>query len=51
MKNRETTPQDYLKKVKIPVEHKELVWERIEKSKKDPSKMLDWDEVSKTLKS
>lgn len=34
----------------IPVEHQKLVLDRIEKSKKDPSLMLDWDEASKTIK-
>ena len=35
--------------VDIPSEHKKLVLDRIKKSKAKPSRMLDWDEVSKTL--
>lgn len=35
----------------IPIEHQKLVLERIEKSNKDSSRMLDWDTVSKSLKS
>lgn len=34
----------------IPTEHQALVLERIQQSNADPSKMLDWDEASKTLK-
>jgi len=33
----------------IPVEHQELVLGRLEKIKKDPKRLLDWDEVSKKL--
>jgi hypothetical protein len=33
----------------IPQSHQKLVLERIEKSKADPARLLDWDEVSKTL--
>lgn len=33
----------------IPEEHQQLVNDRIQKSKADPSRMLDWDEVSKKL--
>lgn len=33
----------------IPLEHQQLVNDRIEKSKLNPSRMLDWDEVSKKL--
>lgn len=33
----------------IPIEHQELVLERIEKSKENPERLLDWDEVSKNL--
>ena len=35
----------------IPIEHQKLVLDRIKKSKEKPSKILDWDEASKTLKS
>ena len=33
----------------IPIEHQELVLDRLEKIKKDPKRLLDWDEVSKKL--
>jgi hypothetical protein len=33
----------------IPKEHQELVLSRIEKIKKNPERLLDWDEVSKNL--
>jgi hypothetical protein len=33
----------------IPAEHKELVLDRITKAKKEPERLLDWDEVVKTL--
>ncbi len=36
--------------IDIPVEHQKLVLDRTQKSKADPSKMLDWDEASKNLK-
>jgi len=34
----------------IPIEQKQLVLNRIQKAKENPSKMLDWDEALKTLK-
>jgi len=34
----------------IPKEHQTLVLDRIKKAKRNPSRMLDWDEASKTLK-
>jgi hypothetical protein len=34
----------------IPLEHQKLVLNRIQKAKEDPSRMLDWDEASKSLK-
>lgn len=37
--------------IDIPIEHQELVLDRIAKSKVNPSRMLDWDEASKRLKS
>ena len=33
----------------IPVEHQKIVLDRIEKAKTNPRRLLDWDEVSKTL--
>lgn len=33
----------------IPMEHQQLVNDRIQKSKENPSRMLDWNEVSKKL--
>lgn len=36
--------------IDIPIEHQKLVLDRIQKSKDNPSRMLDWDEASKTLK-
>ncbi|SHF95915.1 hypothetical protein SAMN05444372_101336 [Flavobacterium micromati] len=33
----------------IPVEHQRIVLDRIAKSKTNPERLLDWDEVSKTL--
>jgi hypothetical protein len=35
--------------IDIPVEHQKIVLDRIKKNKSNPSRMLDWDEVSKTL--
>jgi hypothetical protein len=35
--------------IDIPVEHQKIVLDRIKKNKKNPSRMLDWDEVSKKL--
>jgi hypothetical protein len=36
--------------IDIPIEHQELVSDRIQKSRLKPSRMLDWDKASKTLK-
>ena len=33
----------------IPIEHQRLVLDRVEKAKKNPERLKDWDEVSKTL--
>jgi hypothetical protein len=33
----------------IPIEHQKIVLNRIEKSKIDPSRLLDWEEVSKKI--
>ncbi len=35
--------------IDIPVEHQKIVLDRIKKNKTTRSRMLDWDEVSKTL--
>ena len=35
--------------IEIPVEHQQIVLERMEKSKTNPERLLDWDEVSKDL--
>ena len=35
--------------IDIPLEHQELVLDRMRKSKANPARMLDWDEASKTL--
>jgi hypothetical protein len=35
--------------MEIPVEHQKLVLERVEKSKANPDRLLDWDEVLKKL--
>nr|NQU92752.1 addiction module protein [Bacteroidota bacterium] len=34
----------------IPEAHQKLVMERFEKVRKDPERLLDWEEVKKTLK-
>jgi hypothetical protein len=34
----------------MPLEHQKLVFDRIQKSKKNPSRLLDWDQASKSLK-
>jgi hypothetical protein len=33
----------------VPIEHQELVAERIKIARQNPEMMLDWDEASKTL--
>lgn len=35
--------------IEIPIEHQQIVLERMEKSKTNPERLLDWDEVSKNL--
>lgn len=35
--------------MEIPIEHQELVHQRILKSKENPDSLLDWDTVSKSL--
>ncbi len=33
----------------IPIEHQTLVLDRVKSARKDPKKMLDWNEASKKL--
>lgn len=33
----------------IPIEHQQLVTDRIKNSRQNPATMLDWEEASKTL--
>jgi hypothetical protein len=33
----------------IPQEHQDLVLDRLEKGRKNPERLLDWDEFSKTF--
>lgn len=40
---------DDKEKNQIPIEHKEIVLERVEKSEENPERLLDWHEVSKDL--
>jgi len=35
--------------MEIPVEHQRIVLDRMVKAKANPERLLDWDEVSKTL--
>ena len=35
----------------VPEAHQKLVMDRFEKSRKDPERLLDWDEAQKSLKS
>jgi hypothetical protein len=35
--------------IEIPIEHQQIVLGRMEKSKTDPERLLDWDEVSKDI--
>lgn len=54
---KQLSPKDRLKindaiwndNVEIPVEHQEIVLERMAKAKANPERLLDWDEVSKNL--
>ncbi len=56
---KQLSPSDKLKlneviwdeSMEIPYEQKQLVMSRIQKSKKNPERLLDWDEISKTIKS
>jgi uncharacterized protein YcaQ len=33
----------------IPIQHQKLVMARVKEARKNPERMLDWDEVSKKL--
>ena len=54
---KQLSPKDRLKindaiwndNIEIPVEHQEIVLERMTKAKANPERLLDWDEVSKNL--
>lgn len=36
--------------LEVPEAHQKLVMERFDKVRKDPERLLDWDEAKKTLK-
>ena len=54
---KQLSPKDRLKvndaiwneDIEIPVEHQKIVLERMAKAKANPERLLNWDEVSKTL--
>ena len=54
---KQLSPKDRLKindaiwneNVEIPIEHQKIVLDRMAKAKTSPERLLDWDEVSKTL--
>jgi hypothetical protein len=54
---KQLSPKDRLKindaiwndNIEIPIEHQEIVLNRIAKAKTNPERLLDWDEVSKKL--
>jgi len=54
---KQLSPKDRLKvndaiwneETEIPIEHQRLVLSRLEKSKANPDRLLDWDEVSESL--
>lgn len=54
---KQLSPKDRLKindalwneEVEIPAEHQRIVLDRMAKAKANPERLLDWDEVSKTL--
>ena len=54
---KQLSPKDRLKlndaiwnhDIAIPIEHQKIVLERMAKAKTNPERLLDWDEVSKTL--
>jgi ABC-type Fe3+-citrate transport system substrate-binding protein len=33
----------------IPIEHQKIVADRVQKNKENPNRLMNWDEVSKTL--
>lgn len=54
---KQLSPKDKLKindaiwsdDMEIPIEHQKIVLDRISKSKTNPERLLDWDEVSKNF--
>jgi hypothetical protein len=54
---KQLSPKDRLKindaiwndNIEIPVEHQEIVLDRMAKAKTNPERLLNWDEVSKNL--
>ena len=54
---KQLSPKDRLKvndviwneETEIPTEHQKLVLNRLSKSKKNPERLLNWDDVSKEL--
>lgn len=54
---KQLSPEDRLKvndaiwneDTEIPIEHQQIVLDRIAKTKTNPERLLDWDEVCKTL--
>ena len=54
---KQLSPKDRLKvndaiwneNIEIPVEHQRIVLDRSEKTKTNPERLLDWDEVSQSL--
>jgi len=54
---KQLSPKDRLKindaiwkeEIEIPIEHQKLVLDRIAKARKNPERLLDWDNVSKNL--
>jgi len=54
---KQLSPKDRLKindaiwndNIEIPIEHQEIVLDRMTKAKANPERLLDWDEVSKNL--
>ena len=54
---KQLSPKDRLKindaiwndNIEIPVEHQEIVLDRMAKAKANSERLLDWDEVSKNL--
>ena len=54
---KQLSPKDRLKlndaiwndNMEIPVEHQRIVLDRMAKAKTNPERLLDWDEVSKSI--